>query len=67
MLEIVEIIKRDNLRGGKVITYLYQCYHQNANQNTQKWLEKMLSETIQVFLNQVNAWVLYGQIIDTSG
>jgi len=27
----------------------------------------MITETIKVFLNQINSWILYGQILDLHG
>jgi hypothetical protein len=51
------------MKGGKMVDYIYDRY-QMANIWLKDVLELILQQFYQVLINQVVAWLLYGEIID---
>ncbi len=56
----------NNMRGGVMVDYVYQRYKM-GNIWIREILEIVLKEFYRILVNQIVAWLIYGDIVDQNG
>jgi hypothetical protein len=66
LINLVNTIIGSNMRGGKMVDFVHEKY-QMASIWVREALDSVLEHFYKVLINQVMAWLLYGEIIDRNG